>query len=1037
MKPLTVYRASAGSGKTFRLAVEYIKLVVSNPQSYHTILAVTFTNKATEEMKMRILSQLYGISRGLPDSRQYEEKVMEELDMSQPMVRERAGKALNLLLHDYGRLRVMTIDSFFQIVLRNLARELDLTANLRLELNDSEVEAKAVDELIDSLDSTSEMLQWLMDLIREQINDDKSWNVIRRVKDFGKSIYRLPYRQSSKELSAIFSQPDFFSRYTERLQNLRSRADAVMKEYAETFFDALEGAGLSVDDLRNRSGGVAGYFIKLRNGKYDDDKIVSKRVTNAMNDAESWATRSNPRCAEVVALASSELQRLLNDAEKARPKQLRIIHSVDLTLQHISHLRLLGNIEKKVREINNESNQFLLSDTQHLLNELIDKSDSPFIFERIGSRLEHIMIDEFQDTSTVQWENFKVLLSETMSHGGQGNLIVGDVKQSIYRWRNGDWRLLNNIENQFDRPDDLIRKETLEINYRSEKNIITFNSVFFETARDLESKIPLGENLVKAYSDVKQNAPEGKEAAGLVKLKLLDSNSKDEEMLAEVISTIDWLIGQGTPASKIAILVRENKYIPIIAEALTVALPEVSVVSDEAFRLDASRAVNIIISALRLMVNPADKLSEAILRKQMAQLGQHDLPDLDKLRYLPLLEIVETLHRQFCLDSIAGESVYLCSFYDQLTDFITKQGSMVEDFIKLWDEHLCSQTIAADQLEGIRIISVHKSKGLEFDHVILPFCNWKLVHREDIWCRPQQSPYDELPVVPISIGKKMKESIYQSDYDEETLQNRVDNLNLLYVAFTRASRSLFVFGKEGKEDQRSFLIANVMRAIVNNPSLKGAELTEEPLELTFGTFSPSEENREKSSRNVFLQPIEPLPMSVRTYEPKHEFRQSNRSRSFVDGEDDADSNRYVQIGSVLHQLFSTIRTTNDIDAALRSLEMEGLIYDATLTADRLREMLRKRLNDPRVADWFSSRWKIFNECSILTTQDNRAKEYRPDRVMTDGHETVVVDFKFGKTKDEHQQQVGQYVQLLRQMGYPNVSGWLWYVYSNKTQKVEA
>ena len=409
VKPLIVYKASAGSGKTFTLATEYIKLLVKDPTSYRNILAVTFTNKATEEMKMRILSQLYGIWKHLPDSENYLKRIQEDTGYSDEIISQRAGESLHLLLHNYNNFRVETIDSFFQSVLRNLARELDLTANLRIGLNDTQVEEQAVDQLIDSLTHTDVMLQWLLSYIMEKISDDRSWNIIGQVKQFGKTIFRDYYKEHSKALSQKLEEKGFIEAYTKQLRDIRKNAQVLMKECADTFFDILNAEGLTIDDFLFGKSGVAGFFLKLQNGQMDEG-IVGKRVLDAMGDPTKWYTKTNSKAETIYMVAESSLIPLLRRAIEERRRQYRLYQSADLTLRHLSQLRLLGSIEKKVRELNEESNCFLLSDTQQLLHALISNSDSPFIFEKIGTQLEHIMIDEFQDTSTVQWENFKILL---------------------------------------------------------------------------------------------------------------------------------------------------------------------------------------------------------------------------------------------------------------------------------------------------------------------------------------------------------------------------------------------------------------------------------------------------------------------------------------------------------------------------------------------------------------------------------------------------------------------------------------------------
>ncbi|MBQ6379260.1 MAG: UvrD-helicase domain-containing protein, partial [Prevotella sp.] len=417
VKPLTVYKASAGSGKTFTLATEYIRLIVENPTSYRNILAVTFTNKATEEMKMRILSQLYGIWKGLPESDNYLQVIVEKTGYPTELIRERAGQGLSNLLHNYNYFRVETIDTFFQSVLRNMARELDLTTNLKIGLNDVQVEELAVDQLIADLSTTDVMLQWILKYIMESISDEKSWNVITQIKRFGRTIFNNEYKEVSQALEQKMEEKGFFERYTTQLREIKKAAEERMILIGESFFDTLEGEGLSIDDLSNKNRGIAGFFLKLQKGVFDPS-IENATVANCLGNPEKWCAKTHPQRDFILSLAEGTLGDILRYAVEERSRQWKLYKSADLTLRHLNQLRLLGSIEKKVRELNENNNRFLLSDTQQLLHALIEGSDSPFIFEKIGTQLEHVMIDEFQDTSTVQWQNFRVLLDEAMSHEG-------------------------------------------------------------------------------------------------------------------------------------------------------------------------------------------------------------------------------------------------------------------------------------------------------------------------------------------------------------------------------------------------------------------------------------------------------------------------------------------------------------------------------------------------------------------------------------------------------------------------------------------
>ena len=1088
VNPLSVYKASAGSGKTFTLATEYIRLLVDNPLSYRNILAVTFTNKATEEMKMRILSQLYGIWKQLPDSSDYLEAIHQKTGFEPRLISERAGIALANLLHNYNYFRVETIDTFFQSVLRNMARELDLTTNLRIGLNDYQVEELAVDQLIADLSTTDVMLQWILKYIMENISEDKAWNIISQIKNFGHTIFRDDYKAVSRQLEQKMQEEGFFEDYTRRLRELRQMAEEHMKEVAASFFDALEGEGLTIDDLANKSRGIAGFFLKLQKGIFDPS-IENASVANCLGNSEKWCAKSHPRRELIISLAEGTLGDILRYAVGERPRQWKLYKSADLTLRHLNQLRLLSSIEQKVHELNESANRFLLSDTQQLLHSLIGESDSPFIFEKIGTQLEHVMIDEFQDTSTVQWQNFRVLLAEAMSHEGSSNLIVGDVKQSIYRWRSGDWRLLNDIEQQFNAQQ--IETLPLKTNYRSERDIITFNNAFFRQAADLEyaTQRELGESeakqLQRAYADVEQQIPAKRQSGGYVDIRLLPGSDDYQKLtLQHIAQTIGDLISQGIRQQDIAILVRANASIPHIAHYFMEQMPQVTIVSDEAFRLDASQAVCLLVNALRLLIHPDDLLTKAaIVRTYHCDvLGEHDeenelllsttdldshLPEdyiahFDQLLSLPLYDLVERLYAIFGLETLDTQSAYVSAFYDRLSDYVNENATDISDFLREWDETLCSKTIQSDENEGVRIFSIHKSKGLEYDHVIIPFCDWTIERSGNIlWCTPTEEPFCDLPIAPIDYSQKqMMGTIYEQDYLHEHLQNTVDNLNLLYVAFTRACKSLYVIGRRGGKNTRSALIEQCLPLIVDKLEAATLEGLEDEKGVLHFAYPHSTTNTSHSTlptphsttdishstfhiphsttTNPFLQPSDPINVAVRTFACKVNFQQSNRSRNFVEGDDeDAQQRRqYIQTGSVLHEIFSTIRTAADIPDALQRLQFEGVLYDENITTERITEMLKKRLEHPCVRDWFSNRWTLFNECTILSVEDGQLHERRPDRVMTDGHEWIIVDFKFGAPHPEYHDQVREYMQLLASMGHQHISGYLWYVYSNRIEEVK-
>ena len=1095
-KALTVYKASAGSGKTFTLASEYITLVVKNPQDYKKILAVTFTNKATQEMKTRILSQLYGIAHKLPDSQAYYEQVLQKTGFPELTIRENAAEALSLLTHHYNEFRVQTIDAFFQSVLRNLARELNLTANLRIDLNDEQVEAQAVDELINSLEEGEEVLTWIRDYIDKNIEDDKGWNVIGQIKDFGKNIFKDFYKEHKAELDNRFREESFFDDFITDLRKIRKESPKKVKEQAGKLLQKISDAGVDTGYFIN---GLLTYINALTKagskkkeaGKKDlFEDGPAANVLKCLDSPDNWLLKKCPAGEKerINALISESWYDDLLLLEQYRKECWKEYQSSNLTLKHLSQLRLLHAISEAVDEINKDTNRFMLSNTQSLLSTLMKDTDTPFVFEKMGAYLKHIMIDEFQDTSTIQWTNFRKLLDNCMAQIESHNLIVGDVKQSIYRWRQGDWKLLNNIE--YDFSEEQIKIEPLETNYRSEENIIRFNNAFFtqaviQTVKELENDdIKGAAQLIEAYKEIEQK-PRKDDGKGSAHIKLFPYDKKAvseyyENVLNELVSNIRELLNRGYKQKDIAILVRSKGVIQDIADKFQGEFgTDVSIVSDEAFQLDASLAVNVIIAALRLLTHPDDKLTEGKLVKLYQQQviqtdrdnnalfvdeGERELKSflpsgyIDKFDFLlrlSLVDLVDEIYSLFNLGSLEGQSAYVCTFYDTLNEYLRDHPADIDDFIEEWEDSLSSNTIQSDEVDGIRLITIHKSKGLEYDNVLIPFCDWGLEKTvgNTIWCPGdnKEKPYGDLPLIPVDFSKKMIGTVFEDDYKEEHLQNTVDNMNLLYVAFTRAGKNLFITGKKASKSTFTKLHngntatdrSQIIQLVIDNLANELPEATVDDsgdkaaISFDFGTLLDCEQrvDKEKSTENPFELTPKTHKLKIETFPHPVSFRQSNKSHDFINGEDidPSDANRYIKVGNILHQLFSTILTEDDIEPRLKELEQEGVIYNDEVTSRELQNKIANALMNEKVKDWFSSRWKLFNECSILDydKESGDIHEHRPDRVMTDGKEIIVVDFKFGKPREEYHEQVQRYMSLLIRMGYEKVSGYIWYVVRNE------
>jgi len=1113
---LTIYKASAGSGKTWRLTVEYLKLLLHNPDSYRTILAVTFTNKATTEMKERVLNALYemmNIDLSLKPEGMLE-TICAELNVSPEFVKKQAITAMGFLLHDYGRFRIETIDSFFQSVLRNLARELGLGAYLNIELNNSEVLSNAVDSMVDKADKNPELLKWMTDYIEELVQEGKSWKIDKALKDFGQTIFKEYFKEKEAVLEAKLSDKSFLNNYKKELHELEHFSSKKIEQAADPFFQSIQEHELEVEDFTYGKAGVCGYFLKLKQGIYDTPASDSKRVLACLESPDSWCTAKSVRRKEITNLAGEVLIPLLEEAESIRAKFYPDIISCRLASAHLNKVGLLTDISSEVKELNRENNRFLLSDTNALLKSLIDGSDASFVYEKTGTELNHILFDEFQDTSRMQWDTFRPLLAEGLANRYK-SLIVGDEKQSIYRWRNGDWRILGNIRSEM-RPTK-VQEEVLKNNWRSERRIIEFNNSLFQriekriNQKHLDEFESESEELKMAYKDVAQECLK-KETKGLVEIAFPYAKASPEYhelVLERMVHKVEELQDQGVKPNQIAILIRKNKYIPEIGEYFAnykKAQGEncpycFDIISDEAFLLGSSKAVQLIIDALRLLNDPENPLAEALLKLDyqsdvlcregdlnpiFKQTARHEriyvnaktaykksyyetnpeaslLPDefnksFYALQRMPLYELVEELYRIFQLSLIPAQDSYLYAFMDGLSDYLQHNSSDRTSFLKHWDERLARTSIPAGSgINGIRIMSIHKSKGLEFHTVLIPFCDWKLLNERpmQVWCQPTMKPFNQLDLLPIDFSEKMINSCFNQEYKEETLQLWVDSLNLLYVAFTRARHNLIIFckGKDPeKESKKMLTVSDLIQDILQDNSSATDELIPGYIPASTETGEDNDNTGEASFRFGELS-LEAIPLSgeadakslqkkgqdialpFQSFIHKTRFKQSNRSVEFSKGHDtEGFTTSFIDRGKLMHQLFSEIHRIEDIDRAIQNLLNEGLIQ--TEESVEYKAFVEKALNNAAVSDWYSNQYRLFNECSILSPdREGNLKLKRPDRVMLSTSGVIVVDFKFGKPSAKYRRQVLEYMNLLSQMGYSGIKGFLWYVDEDRIEEV--
>lgn len=1072
MSYLTVYKASAGSGKTFTLAAEYIaRLLNGEPGMYRHILAVTFTNKATTEMKERILQRLWDLSTMSSDSpaqgNDFLAKVMELLPGVTPEeIRKRAAISLRNLTHDYDHFHVETIDSFFQTLLSNLAHELGLSAGLKVDLDDQEAINKGVDRLMSTLTDKPAVMEWVLNYIKERIDENQKWDITAEVKSLGKELMKEQFMCHDGELRHLLDDSQFLGSYRGKLKQIKENALEQLAQKAQAMHDAIEAEGNGYQDFSRGKIILYPFLQRIIKGILTPP---SDALLKWIDNTDVWLKKADLNQAAKVARAE-KTREMLGALETQRAQLSIIVNSCNLSLRHLNPLRLLNEIGREVNNIQQENNHFMLAKTPYLFDRLVEEEDAPFVFEKAGTTFQHVMIDEFQDTSTLQWKNFKKLLVENMASGNKC-LLVGDVKQSIYRFRGGDWSILNHIESHFrnGRPDI----KHLEQNFRSSENVIHFNNSFFPIAAQFLDEQGLSGNIIQnIYSDVRQEI--NHRANGQVRIQLYDQhNAEDEDepadepcMEEDLARQILLLHEQGVQYSQMAILVRFNSSASHILAHFAEHFPDIPLISDEAFLLSASPAVQLIIHALRWLNDENDAIAAAHVTRYWSALqngtapgwqelcGLHDITGSNFLsqearngmRAMPLYELCEYLIRLFQLHAVKGAAPYLFTLLDQTLTFLEDHPADIGQFLRYWEESLYKKAVPSGEMDGVRILTIHKSKGLAFHTVLLPYCDWNMEkdRKEDIlWCEPSEPPYNQLPLLPIPLvsGKTIMESIYATDYQVEHLQRRIENLNLLYVAFTRAQQNLYIWATAKAELKGEITIGDLLRQTLLR--MHQDENLQETGQEDVWQYQVRE-SKATAPHKVVTEHDNPLEFKFTTeivnltsYESRVEFLQSNNARQFCtpDEENAEQQESYISQGKLLHHLFANIHTRDDIEPTVQNFMQQGLITDQR-QSDQMLALIKRRIEHPTVRKWFDGSARLFNECTILSRDEHgHLLSQRPDRVMVKGNTATVVDFKFGKKQQKYRDQVERYKQLLRQMGYAPVVGYLWYVYTGEVEEV--
>lgn len=1071
-----IYKASAGSGKTFRLAVEYLKLILKDKNAFKSILAVTFTNKATAEMKERILFELYGLHRKYEDSDSYRDKLIEELGpgWNAEKISEKAGEAISAIIHDYSHFRIETIDSFFQSVLRNLVHELEIGAIVNLELDNASVIHEAVNDMMNSLheDDKKQLLKWLTDFSVENIKNGKSWRVNSKVEKFSTNIFNEDFLTKKKK-DDIYTI-DKLTAYKRNIDSILKGHLSKLKNFAEEFFVKMDEWNAVPENFYYGSKGLWGYFVKINNGVYMDDNMPNSYVKTsleALENIESKRKNSN--------VDATWVYDHLNKTEEYRSEHLEEMSTCETVLKNINNIGLLYDIESIVRRNNDMTGKFLLGDTAILLNEIIDESTAPFIYEKIGTTLRHIMIDEFQDTSKIQWKNFVPLLSDSVANGGS-NLIVGDPKQSIYRWRNGDYSIIENVKNYSELYPGNVSMDT---NYRSFNNVIKFNNAIFKSCISFipSGDAAIGEQIQNIYEESGQKYINKGE--GYVKYQIVrkeENENSDDKILEVMVEQIKELKSIGIEENNIAILVRTNNETAKIAKFLSdmkeegkLPKDEFNIVSSEAFRLDNSLSVNIIINALCLINDPDNDVYEHRLYLDYISLNNGSDENYEEVKKkvfdtstLPLYEMMEEIYFILELGKIKDNDVYMQLFLDKVNTFINKKSSDLTTFISYWNEKLCGATLSSsNESNGIRVLTIHKSKGLEFKTVIIPFADWEIENTKNdniLWCEANKEPYNDIPLLPINYSKNLKNTIFKEDYEREKAQMWIDNINLLYVAFTRAEANLIVYSPEpSKSDVDGAKKVNSLlsKIFTNKSNLMSDDVTkllaenwnEEELTFEYGELS-NPKDKDKTTENELKKEAEKENLDYVNYrivsdgdKPSAiQFRQSDMSKRFLKDPENYDSrvepatNEFMEKGKVMHALFSDIHSVDDVEKAVKKQVYAGIISKDEM--EYYTSAIKEKIESVP-SEWFDKTAKIINERAILMKKKDAEgkisiENKRPDRIVMVNDKVIIIDYKFGEENKKYKNQVKEYADLIKKMGYNNVEGYLWYVEKSEIENVK-
>jgi len=1057
--PVTVCKASAGTGKTYTLAAYYVGLLLSG-EDYRSILAITFTNKATAEMSERILTYLYSLSQGgeanfLARARQF---MIRDAELSDAQLRQQAGKCFHAMLADYDNVQIRTIDSFMQTLLSGLAGLLHQSAGQNTELDVKQVINRAVDELMNTAEGEIDAV--MQRFIISRLAQESRWNVRQDLCDLAQELYNESVQILDGKHQIIFNSAAIDAR-RERLQQ-RWETNTYLPQIRE-LLQQLEAAPIDESYGKQPMKDLLALIRNTRDSLERPQKINKDYLFRGLTNTQLDKAREG-RWGNVPADIIDIAIRLTEISRQCR----RLYFTIYLSIELSHEMQLMTALQAVIIRQLNEANSALLSRTTSILSEALRQGDADFILEKAGIRYHHVLMDEFQDTSRLQWSVIRQLLMDILAGEGNTLLIVGDIKQSIYRWRNGDWHIMSELGDEMGQERLNERFKSLKKNFRSREEVVKFNlSLFRHIITHYTELIDKNDDeAVKPYSIVdeqkmveeiygegyeeallKQFYQEDEKPGGYVRFKAVANKDESgekvdatDEILTDMFDQMEDLLAHGAQPSDMMVLVRKGSQAMLITEAhanldmdIYPHLCGTSMVSAQSFLLEASEAVQLIISGLR-MVAQKDEVAARHIEVSTKK------PDLIvQIRNTvkintPLYEAVSELVRLLLTDENGQynerETAYINCMLDYTREYVHSSGSNIAQFLDYWTEVLHEKSIPVSSLGAIRIMTIHKSKGLQAQTLFVPFCNWKKddsKHSQKLWCPIAEELEEGADYLPIYNVEQMRYTTYCETYEMEHQNARIDSINMLYVALTRAEDNLYIY---------TDYTPNKKGLTGNHVGYYLLDYTQTP-DFSVGEPIVREEREaeQKGNKPFSFEHTQKTEAELWANSDQVQFVQSQEGAMYTDyGEQAYRRVARMDEGTLCHEIFAHIRKADELDSVLDEFESRGEIKSA-----EQRKSLRALISsawegNAQMRDWFTAPWQLKLEATIYIDR----QEVRPDRVMINPvtNEAIVLDYKFGAREEHYKQQVGRYMDALRELGHSSVRGFLWYARENKLVEVK-